>query len=142
MFLGVRRPAPIVTEDSAAFWDAADEGRLVAQRCGGCGRLRHPPRPMCPECNSLDVEVATLSGRGVVYSYALLHHPQHPAFEYPVLAALIDLDEGIRIVSNVVGVEPDQIRIGDPVQVEFVTTDGDHHVPVFRPIAVGDSVAR
>lgn len=142
MFLGVQRPAPIVTEDSAAFWDAADESRLVAQRCALCGRLRHPPRPMCPECRSLDVEVVELAGRGVVYSYALLHHPQHPAFEYPVLAALIDLDEGIRIVSNVVGVEPDQIRIGDRVQVEFVTTDGDHHVPVFRPVAVDDAAAR
>jgi uncharacterized OB-fold protein len=142
MFLGVQRPAPIVTEDSAAFWDAADEGRLVAQRCAACGRLRHPPRPMCPECRSLDVEVVELSGRGVVYSYALLHHPQHPAFEYPVLAVLIDLDEGIRIVSNVVGVEPDQVRIGLPVQVEFVSTDGDHRVPVFRPVDVGGSAGR
>ena len=138
----VQRPAPIVTEDSAAFWDAADEGRLVAQRCAACGRLRHPPRPMCPECHSLDVEVVTLSGRGVVYSYALLHHPQHPAFEYPVLAALVDLDEGIRVVSNLVGVEPEAIRIGLPVQVEFVATDGEHQVPVFRPVVVDDPVAR
>ena len=103
-----------MTEDSAAFWDAADEGRLVAQRCAACGRLRHPPRPMCPECQSLEVEVVTLSGRGVVYSYAVLHHPQHPAFEYPVLAVLVDLDEGIRVVSNLVGVEADEIRIGMP----------------------------
>jgi uncharacterized protein len=138
----VQRPAPIVTEDSAAFWDAADEGRLVAQRCAACGRLRHPPRPMCPECGSLEVEVAELSGRGVVYSYALLHHPQHPAFVYPVLAVLIDLEEGIRVVSNLVGIEPDEIRIGLPVQVEFVSTDGDHQVPVFRPVDVDASVAR
>jgi uncharacterized OB-fold protein len=138
----VQRPAPIVTEDSAAFWDAADEGRLVAQRCAECGRLRHPPRPMCPECGSLVVEMAELSGRGVVYSYALLHHPQHPAFEYPVLAALIDLDEGIRVVSNLVGLEPSEIRIGLPVEVEFVSTDGDHRVPVFRAVDVDESVAR
>ena len=78
---------------------------------------------MCPHCGSLDVEVTTLSGRGTVYSYAVLHHPQHPAFEYPVLAALVDLDEGIRIVSNLVGVEPDEIRIGMPVQVG-VRADG------------------
>jgi uncharacterized protein len=136
------RPAPIVTEDNAVFWDAADEGRLVAQRCAKCGRLRHPPRPMCPECRSLEVEVAALSGRGVVYSYAILHHPQHPSFEYPVLATLIDLDEGIRVVSNLVGIEPDEIRIGLPVQVEFVSTEDDHRVPVFRPVAVGESVAR
>ncbi|HEY3673163.1 MAG TPA: Zn-ribbon domain-containing OB-fold protein [Acidimicrobiia bacterium] len=138
----MQRPAPIVTEDSAAFWDAADEGRLVAQRCAACGRLRHPPRPMCPECNSLEVEVVELSGRGVVYSYALLHHPQHPAFEYPVPAVLVDLDEGIRIVSNVVGVEPGDIRIGLPVHVEFVPTDGEHQVPVFRPVDADESAAR
>jgi uncharacterized OB-fold protein len=141
MFPDVQRPAPIVTEDSAAFWDAADEGRLVAQRCAACGRLRHPPRPMCPECSSLDVEVVELSGRGVVYSYALLHHPQHPAFEYPVLAVLVDLEEGVRIVSNLVGVEPDDIRIGLPVEVEFVATDGEHRVPVFRPVAVDAGAA-
>ena len=110
MVRDVQRPAPIVTEDSAAFWDAVDEGRLVAQRCVDCGRLRHPPRPMCPECQSLELETVTLSGRGTVYSYAVLHHPQHPAFEYPVRAALIDLDEGIRVVSNLVGVEPDGRR--------------------------------
>jgi hypothetical protein len=138
----MQRPAPIVTEDNAGFWDAADEGRLVAQRCADCGRLRHPPRPMCPECNSLEVEATTLSGRGVVYSYAVLHHPQNPAFEYPVLAALLDLDEGVRVVSNLVGIEPDEIRIGLPVQAEFVATDGDHRVPVFRPVDVDETIAR
>ena len=129
------RPAPIVTEDSAAFWDAADEGRLVAQRCAECGRLRHPPRPMCPECRSLAVEIVDLSGRGTLYSYALLHHPRHPAFEYPVFAALVDLEEGVRLVSNLVGVAPDDIRIGMPLQVEFTETEGGHQVPVFRPAA-------
>jgi uncharacterized protein len=126
------RPAPIVTEDSAAFWDAADEGRLVAQRCAECGRLRHPPRPMCPHCRSLDVELVELSGRGTLYSYALLHHPQHPAFEYPVVAALVDLEEGIRLVSNLVGVGPDDIRIGMPLWAEFVETEGGHLIPVFQ----------
>ena len=130
------RPAPIVTEDSAVFWDAADAGRLVAQRCAKCGRLRHPPRPMCPECRSLDVETVELSGRGTLYSYALLHHPQHPAFDYPVFAALVDLEEGVRLVSNLVGVERDDIRIGTPLQAEFVETDGGHRIPVFRPVAV------
>jgi uncharacterized OB-fold protein len=140
MVRGVQRPAPIVTEDSAAFWDAADDGRLVAQRCAKCGRLRHPPRPMCPECHSLEIEMATLSGRGSVYSYAVLHHPQNPAFDYPVLAALVDLDEGIRVVSNLVGIAPEEIRIGVPVQVEFVPTDGDHRVPVFRPVDADQQV--
>ena len=129
-----RRPAPIVTEDSAVFWDAAAEGRLVAQRCAACGRLRHPPRPMCPECHSLDIAVVELSGRGTVYSYGVLHHPPHPAFDYPVLAVLVDLDEGIRLVSNLTDAAPDDLRIGMSVEAHYVATAGGGTVPVFRPV--------
>jgi uncharacterized protein len=132
-YLVLVRQAPIVTDDSAVFWDAAAEGRLVAQRCGTCGKLRHPPRPMCPECHALDVEAVELSGRGTLYSYAVLHHPQHPAFEYPVLAALVDLDEGVRLVSNLVEVEPADVAIGMRLQATFVPTTDDRAVPVFRP---------
>jgi hypothetical protein len=128
-----QRPAPIVTEDSAVFWDAAAQERLVAQRCRACGALRHPPRPMCGHCRSLEVEVVALSGRGSLYSYAILHHPQHPAFEYPVLAALVDLDEGVRVVSNLTGVTPAEIRIGMRLEASFVPTAGGGLVPVFRP---------
>jgi uncharacterized OB-fold protein len=131
-----RRPGPIVTDDSAAFWDAAADQRLVAQRCGECGRLRHPPRPMCPTCHSLAIEVVPLSGRGTLYSYSVLHHPQHPAFDYPVLAALVDLDEGVRLVSNLTGVAPADIRIGMALEVDFEAREGGTFVPVFRPRAV------
>jgi uncharacterized OB-fold protein len=122
-----------VTDDSATFWDAAAEGRLVAQRCGDCGRLRHPPRPMCPACHSLFVEIVPLSGRGTLYSYSVLHHPQHPAFDYPVLAALVDLEEGVRLVSNLTDVDPSDIRIGMALEVDFEVRDGGTAVPVFRP---------
>ena len=127
------RQAPIVTDDSAVFWDAAAERRLVAQRCAGCGALRHPPRPMCPHCHSLEFEVAELSGRGTLYSYAVLHHPQHPAYDYPVLAALVNLDEGVRLVSNLVDVDPADIEIGMRLDVTYVPTAGERAVPVFRP---------
>jgi uncharacterized protein len=129
------RQAPIVTDDSAVFWDAAAEHRLVAQRCAGCGVLRHPPRPMCPHCQSLDFGVVELSGRGTLYSYAVLHHPQHPAFDYPVLAALVDLDEGIRLVSNLADIDAADIEIGMRLEVAFVPTAEDRAVPVFRPAA-------
>lgn len=127
------RPAPTVTDDSAVFWDAASEGRLVAQRCGSCGALRHPPRPMCPRCRSLAVEVVDLRGTGTVYSYAILHHPQHPAFDYPVQAVLVDLDEGVRVVSNITDVAKDDLRIGMRVQVHFVAVGDGAQIPVFRP---------
>jgi uncharacterized OB-fold protein len=130
----VVRPAPIVTDDSATFWDAAATGCLVAQRCADCGRFRHPPRPMCPECRSLDVESVELSGRGVVYSYAVLHHPQNPLFEYPVLIVLVDLDEGIRLLSNLTDIGVGNVRIGMPVEVHFAPTTHDMAVPQFRPV--------
>jgi uncharacterized OB-fold protein len=127
------RPAPILTDDNRFFWDAARERRLVAQRCAACGRFRHPPRPMCPHCRSLDYDVIELTGRGTVYSYAVLHHPQNPMFDYPVLAALVDLDEGIRLVSDLVSVDPGAVRIGMPVEVRFAETAEDMAVPVFQP---------
>jgi uncharacterized protein len=127
-----RRPAPLQTDDNAMFWEGVVEGRLVAQRCLGCQRLRHPPRPMCPHCHSLEFEAATLSGRGSLYSYAILHHPQHPAFDYPVMAALVDLDEGIRMVSNLSGIDPEQIEIGMALEVAFEPTENGGAVPVFR----------
>jgi uncharacterized protein len=129
----VRRPDPIVTDDSAVFWDAAAQGRLVAQACADCGRLRHPPRPMCPYCRSLRVEVVPLSGRGTLYSYSVLHHPRSPLFDYPLLTALVDLDEGVRVVSNLVDVELDDVAIGMPLTASFVPTVGGAQVPVFRP---------
>jgi uncharacterized OB-fold protein len=130
------RPAPILTDDNAVFWDAAREHRLVAQRCASCGRLRHPPRPMCPRCRSLDVGIAELSGRGTVYSFSIIHYPPTPFFDYPVLAVLVDLEEGIRIVSNLVVVDPTSIDgtslIGARVTVDWVRADGDAVLPVFR----------
>jgi uncharacterized protein len=134
----VSRPAPLLNDDNHVYWEAARNGRLVTQKCERCGRLRHPPRPMCPVCHSLDFEYIDLSGDGAVYSFAILHHPQNPAFEYPVLAALIDLDEGVRILSNLVDIDPRDISIGMPVTVEFRPTRHDGAVPVFKPKAVGD----
>ncbi len=122
----------MITDDNAVFWDAAVEGRLVAQGCADCGVLRHPPRPMCPHCQSLAIETVPLSGRGTLYSYAILHHPQNPAFDYPLAAALVDLDEGVRLVSNLVDVDPGDIRIGMRLAVDFVPTSAGRSVPVFR----------
>ena len=132
------RPAPLLTDDNAFFWEAAIEGRLVAQRCNGCGQLRHPPRPMCPHCHSLEFEVIPLSGRGSLYSYAILHHPQHPAFDYPVTAALVDLEEGIRLVSNLSGVERNDIEIGMELEVVFAPTENGAAVPAFRPVGADE----
>jgi uncharacterized OB-fold protein len=118
----IQRPAPILTEDNHEFWEAAKSGRLVAQKCNGCGRLRHPPRPMCPNCHSLEFDQVELSGLGKIYSYSILHHPQLPVFSYPIIAVLVELDEGVRLLSDLEGVEPSDVRIGR-----------DYAVPVFFP---------
>jgi uncharacterized OB-fold protein len=127
------RPAPVLTDDNRAFWEAAAARRLVAERCRDCGAFRHPPRPMCAVCHSIEKDAVELSGIGVVYSYILIHYPQHPAFTYPVVAVLVDLEEGVRLVSNLVGVEPSDVYIGMPVQVTFAETAGEMAVPVFEP---------
>lgn len=136
MTTDVVRPAPLLTEDNAAFWEAAAQHRLVAQRCHECARYRHPPRPMCPWCHSLAVDVVDLAGTGTIYSFAILHYPTTPYFEYPVLAVLVDLDEGIRLVSNLVGVDPASITdlslVGRRVTVGFAPTAGAMAVPVFH----------
>jgi uncharacterized OB-fold protein len=88
---------------------------------------------MCPSCHSLEQEFIDVAGTGTVYSYTILHHPQNPAFDYPVSAVLVDLDEGPRILSNLVNCPPNEIRIGLPVRVTFDATAEDMAVPVFEP---------
>ncbi|MCU1401397.1 MAG: hypothetical protein JWN62_4506 [Acidimicrobiales bacterium] len=90
---------------------------------------------MCPRCHSTDLGFEAATGRGIVYSYAFLHHPRHPAFDYPVLAALVELDEGVRLMTNLVDVDPLDVRVGLPVEVTFADTAGGGVVPVFRPVS-------
>ncbi len=90
---------------------------------------------MCPHCHSLQFDVVDLAGDGVVYSYAILHHPQHPAFDYPIVAALVDLEEGVRVMSNLVEIDPSDVAIGIPVTVDFRPTRDDGVLPVFKPKA-------
>lgn len=126
------RPDPIMTVDGAPFWRAADEGRFVAQKCGGCGRLWHPPRAICPECRSKDRQEQELSGRGTVISWVMPVHPAAFGFDQPPIVALVEVEEGLRFVTNVEGTPADQMRIGMKVEVAFATTRGGHKIPVFH----------
>jgi uncharacterized protein len=130
------RPAPLITDDNEGFWIAATDNRLVGQRCLTCHEFHHPPRPMCPNCHSLDHEWVELKGTGTLYSYAILHHPRHPAFTYPLIAALVELDEGIRVLSNLVDVEPAAVEIGMRLRVAFAPVDDGLAAPVFAPRGV------
>ena len=90
---------------------------------------------MCLTCHSLEWDAVEASGRGTVYSYVVAHHPAIPPFEYPNLIVLVALEEGTRIVSNLIGVEPDAVRIGMPVRARFVTIEGDRTLLQFEPEA-------
>jgi uncharacterized OB-fold protein/acyl dehydratase len=128
-----RRPRPALTRDNAFWFEGAEQHRLLIQRCAKCGKLRHPPRPTCPACRSYEWDTVEASGRGTVYSYVVNHYPQVPSFDYPLAIGLIELEEGTRLVANLVDVEPGDIRVGMPVDVEWVAHDDDLTLPAFRP---------
>jgi len=127
------RPRPALTQDNAFFFDGARNRELLIQRCGSCGALRHPPRPACAVCRSFEWDTVTASGRGHVYSFVVVHHPQVPAFDYPLPIAVVELEEGTRLVADLVGVAPDAVRIDMPVVVDFVAVDDELTLPMFRP---------
>jgi len=127
------RPRPALTQDNAFFFEGAKQHRLLIQRCAGCGRLRHPPGPRCPQCGSYEWTAQEASGRGSVYSFVVNHYPQVPAFDYPLAVGLIELEEGTRLVADVVGIDPADVRIGQPVEVEWLDLDPDLTLPAFKP---------
>lgn len=121
--------------DNTWWWDVVDGGKIPIQKCNGCGALHHPPRPMCQKCRSMDMGWVEASGRGSLYSYTVIRHPQFPGYDFPVVAALIDLEEGVRMVSNIVDCDPADIRIGMRLQGRVHTDEDGFKLPLFRPAA-------
>lgn len=130
-----RRPRPVVNRDNAGFWEGVARQELLIQRCTGCGTLRFPWLPGCNGCGSLGWDTVAASGEGTVYSYVVMHHPPFPAFEPPYAVGLIELAEGVRIVSNVVGMPYDKVCVGMPVRLEFRRYDDELVLPVFQGVA-------
>ncbi|KAB2339094.1 hypothetical protein F8566_49000 [Actinomadura rudentiformis] len=124
---------PAIGLDTAFYWDGAKEGELRIQCCADCGALRHPPGPMCPKCHSVKRDHVVASGRGEVHSYVVHHHPPVPGKTPPYVVAVIDLDEGVRVVGNVNGCAPEDVSIGMPVQVVFERVDDDLTLPQWIP---------
>lgn len=122
---------PSVNRDTEYFWAGCREGELRIQRCGGCGLLRHPPGPMCPECGATKPKYLVSDGHGVIYSYVVHHHPQVPGKQTPFVIALVELDEGVRMLGELQG-EP---SIGLPVEVVFTKVDDELTMPSWRPRA-------
>jgi hypothetical protein len=128
---------PQVTPDTAFFWAGTAAGELRIQRCAACGALRHPPGPMCPACGIPgDGSYVVAAGTGEVFSYVVHHHPPVPGKQLPLVVALVQLPEGVRMVGEMPGVAPDLVRIGLPVRATFVQVDDDldpFTLPAWRP---------
>ncbi len=134
------RPAPATTHDNSWWFDALGEGRLLIQRCAACGRLRHPPGPMCPACHSLEWTSVAAAGTGTVHSFVVTHFPQVPSFDYPLPIVLVELTESesgnpIRMVMNTADTERDALTIGAPVHIE-IRPAGDG---TYLPFAIVDT---
>lgn len=112
-------PGLTVTQDNGFWFEAARAGRLEIQRCAACSTLRHPPGPACPTCRSFEWDTVVASGRCTLHSWTVIHHPQDPAFTYPLVVALVDLEEGTRLVADVAGLGPDELSIGMPLEIGF-----------------------
>lgn len=128
------RPLPTIGEHNRVFWESLANHELRLQRCSGCGHLRHPVSETCPRCLSGRCEWEAVSGRGEVLATIVFHQVYHPAFadEVPYNVSLIGLDEGPRVISNVVGVDPHEVRVGDRVEAIFVAVSDDVTIHRFR----------
>lgn len=127
---------PMMNRDSQFFWDGAAAGELRIPRCNACGALRFPPGPACQSCQAYDRGYVVAAGTGTVFSYVVHRHPPVPGKELPIVIALIDLDEGVRMVGEVVDAVSDEgvaeIGIGTRLRVGFNRIDDDLTLPVWR----------
>ena len=130
------KPIPSVTPELTPFFDAAKRRELVVQRCCGCGAMRFPAREICSQCLSRQVEWVPVSGRGEIFSYNVMHQVYHPGFatEVPYAVVVVKLDEGAKMISNLVGVAPQDIRVGMRVEVVFEDVSDEVTLPKFRPV--------
>jgi uncharacterized OB-fold protein len=129
----VSKLIPEPDEDSKQFFDGALEGNLMLMKCNNCGTHRMPSRKNCDICLSTDTSWVASSGKGTVYTFSIMHQQFHPGYQVPYNIITVELEEGPRINSNMVGIENDAIKVGMPVQVEFERYD-DVALPKFRPI--------
>ena len=124
---------PLVSPDTAFFWAGTAAGELRIQRCTACGALRHPPGAMCPSCGSGDLGYVVAAGTGTIYSYVVHHHPPVPGKTLPIVIALVELAEGVRMVGELAGVSPEEVAVGMPVAVSYASVREGVTLPVWRP---------
>ncbi|SHN18111.1 Zn-ribbon domain-containing OB-fold protein [Cryptosporangium aurantiacum] len=134
-----RADLPTPDDESRPYWDAAREGRLLVARCGACGRAHHYPRPFCPFCWSTEVAPERASGHATLYTHSTVYMNDLAPFaeRLPYVAALVELEEGPRLMTNIVGCDPADLRIGMPLEADFIPLDDELTATVFRPATGG-----
>lgn len=125
-------PRPVITPDTAHFWEGLNNRQVLIQACDACGKLRHPPGPMCPSCRSLQWHTIKAGGRGTIHSFTIVHQPKLPGFQYPLPVVLVDLEEGVRLLANLIDADPGDVVVGRAVTLEFVDAAPDFILPAFR----------
>lgn len=130
-----QKPIPEIDEESRPFWEACRRHELYVQKCGDCGALRYYPRALCGNCLSSNTRWVKCSGRGEVYTYTVTYQNRGAGFrdELPYVLAYIELEEGVRMLSNVIGCDPGSVRIGMPVEVVFEDINEEIALPKFKP---------
>ena len=131
----ISHPGVSADWETRPYWEGCARGELVLQRCTECGGVQHRPRALCVTCFSDTVEHFVATGRGQVHTYTITYQNHAKGFREacPYVLAYVELEEGPRLLTNIVGCEPDAVRVGLPVEVEFAETDGEFAVPRFRP---------
>jgi uncharacterized OB-fold protein len=135
--MGYDKPLPAINEDTASYWEYCRKHELRMQKCQQCGYIRFPASIVCPKCHSLEAEWTRLSGKGRVYSFIVYRQVYHPSYkdDIPYAVAIIQLDEGPRMESNIIGCEMEDIKIDMPVEVSFDDVTDEISLPKFRPAA-------
>lgn len=129
------KPLPVRTEENAPFWDSAKRHALEMQRCGDCGCFRYPVAEYCPRCLSPETEWTPVSGKGTLYSFIIVHQRYDPSFadDLPYNVAIVELEEGPRLVSNIVGIPNGDIRVGMPLTISYEDVTEEFTLPKFKP---------
>ena len=128
------KPLPSISGETATYWEATRKGELVIQKCDKCGQYQFPPRGICVNCFSLGMTWVKASGKGIVYSYTVCYQNRTPGFrEGPYVLAQVELDEGVRMFTNIVGCEHQDVKIGLEVEVTFVKATDQISLPYFKP---------
>ncbi len=130
-----KRPLPQPTPETQHFWDGTRREELLLQRCDSCAKVYFPPRPFCPQCSSREVSVFVASGRGTLESYVINERP-HPAWDAPYAIALVQLEEGVRMMSNIVGCPqtPQALQLDMALEVSFEVMSDTITLPLFKPL--------